>query len=118
MRSATPIPEKPLLRNNSPAASMMRSRFAAACSRVTLITHLSYAAERDDLTTYMTTDINNRGHLSYAVGDCGCDGHTWCDDRAARARVRLERCADLLGLGASHPVVRPVRSVRRRFHEP
>jgi hypothetical protein len=35
MMSATPIPEKPLLRNSAAAASMMRSRFAAACSRLT-----------------------------------------------------------------------------------
>jgi hypothetical protein len=38
----------------------MRSRFAAACSRVTLMTHLSYAAQGDGLTIYMTTDINNQ----------------------------------------------------------
>jgi hypothetical protein len=35
MMSATPIPEKPLARNKAAAASMMRSRFAAACSRLT-----------------------------------------------------------------------------------
>src|SRR5215813_12299642 len=161
MMSATPIPEKPLLRNNSPAASIMRSRFAAACSRLTLMTHLSYAAEEDGLTVYMTIDMNSkydddhhltapganfskdifshgflanyrcirppqhplrmgggRGHVSHSAGDRGGDGHAWRDDRAARTRVRVESCPNLLGFGASHLVVRPVRSVRRRFHEP
>src|SRR5262249_39450313 len=60
MMSATPIPEKPLLRNNSPAVSIMRSRFAAACSRLTLMTHLSYAAEEDGLTVYMMIDMNSK----------------------------------------------------------
>src|SRR5262249_12907719 len=58
-----------------------------------------------------------RGHVSHSAGDgCG-DGNAWRDDRAARTRVQLEPCPDLVGFGASHPVVRPVRSVRRRLHE-
>ena len=49
---------KPLSRNSAPATSMMRSRFSAAFCRLTLMAHLSYAAEPRYLTSYMTIVMN------------------------------------------------------------
>ncbi len=55
--------------------------------------------------------------LPHAAGHRRRDGHARRADRAARARIRLGQCADLLGAGAAHPAVRIVRAVCRRLHE-
>src|SRR5271155_3092220 len=58
MMSAKPMPSNPFCRNSEPAASMMRSRFAAAFCRLTRIAHLSHAATWRRLTIYMMNDMN------------------------------------------------------------
>jgi hypothetical protein len=49
MRSATPIPSKPRSRNSWAAASTIRSRFWAACSRLTFILILLAVVSLDSI---------------------------------------------------------------------